>query len=144
MVSWPLPFDLKGLKGSLGLTGYYRRFVKGYGKIAWPLTQLLKKDSFQWEGEAQLAFEKLKQEMTSLSVLVVPCFDKDFVIETDASGKGLGAVLMQEGKLVAYMSHTLSNRAQKKSVYERKLVAIVLAVQKVAPLLTWKEVHDAY
>ena len=61
--------------------------------------------------EAQLAFENLKQAMTSLLVLVVPCFNKEFVINTDASGKRLGAVLMQEGKPMAYMSQTLSDRA---------------------------------
>ena len=130
MLEWPVSKDVKGLRGFLGLTGYYRKFVREYGKIVWPLTQQLKKDKFNWDDLAQKAFEKLKTAMTQVSVLAVPDFNKTFVVETDASGKGLGVVLMQEGQPVAYMSQTLSDKAITKSVYEKELMAMVLVIQK--------------
>ena len=130
MIDWPPPTNISGLRGFLGLTGYYRRFVKGYGEIAAPLTKLLQKNAFKWNEEANTAFENLKLAMTTLPVLALPDWNIPFIIETDASGVGLGAVISQNGHPIAFFSQKLSTRAQNKSIYERELMAVVLSVQK--------------
>ncbi|TYK23312.1 peroxidase 64 [Cucumis melo var. makuwa] len=124
MVNWPQPKDITGLRGFLGLTGYYRRFVKGYGEIAAPLTQLLQNNAFSRNEEAIVAFEQLKAAMTILSVLALPDWSLPFIIETDASYFGLGAVLSQNGYPIAFFSQKLSLKAQTKSIYERELMAV--------------------
>ncbi|GAA0174947.1 hypothetical protein LIER_28222 [Lithospermum erythrorhizon] len=125
MIDWPRPKHIKTLQSFLRLTGYYKRFVKGYGSIAKPLTDLLKKDAFKWTKESTMKFEILKQAMAYTLVLTMPNFSLPFVIETDASSKGLGAILMQEGRPISFLRKALSLEKLGTSVYEKELVALI-------------------
>ncbi|XP_058733199.1 uncharacterized protein LOC131604800 [Vicia villosa] len=96
ILDWPTPRSLSTLRGFLGLTGFYRRFVKDYATLAAPLTDLLRSTKFTWSTEADAAFTNLKRKMTDMPVLALPNFTKHFSIDTDASGVAIGAVLSQE------------------------------------------------
>ncbi|GAU42077.1 hypothetical protein TSUD_326550 [Trifolium subterraneum] len=135
VTNWPVPRNVKGVRGFLGLTGYYRKFIKDYDKIVRPLTELTKKDGFVWNENAQRAFDSLKKSLTTAPVLTLPDFNKDFVIECDASGEGIGAILMQDKKPVAYFSKALGVRNLTKSAYEKELMVVVLAIQHWRPYL---------
>ncbi|PNY08611.1 Ty3/gypsy retrotransposon protein [Trifolium pratense] len=130
VLDWPVPTNIKQLHGFLGLSGYYRRFIKGYASIAAPLTSLLKKDAFLWHHQATVAFQNLKEAITRAPVLALPDFQQQFALETDASGSGIGAILSQSKHPIAYFSMKLSPRMQKQSAYVRELYAITEALAK--------------
>jgi hypothetical protein len=128
--SWPRPSNVTQLRSFLGLTGYYRRFIEGYGIICRPLFNALKKDSFKWDNKQEASFQQLKQVMSTAPVLALPDFTKPFISETDASGLGIGAILMQRGQPIAFLSKTLGPKAQGASIYEKEAMAILEALKK--------------
>ena len=117
MLEWPAPATATELRAFLGLTGYYRKFVEKYGMLAKPLTVLLQKSTFTWTSEAQLAFDSLKQAMSNTPVLAIPDFSKPFCVETDACATGIGAVLLQDGHPLAFVSKALGPRTRGLSTY---------------------------
>ena len=135
MVAWPQPANISELRGFLGLTGYYRKFVRNYGLIARALTNLLKKGQFSWNAEAEEAFQTLKKAMTTTPILAMPNFNDTFIVETDASGNGIGAVLQQQGKPIAFMSRALGVSKCSWSTYAKEMLAVVEAIRVWRPYL---------
>jgi hypothetical protein len=113
----------------LGLAGYYCRFIKDYGAIAKPLTLLLRKGAFQWTERATRAFDALQQALTTALILQLPDFDQPFVVECDASGARVGAVLHQGSGAIAYFSRQIVDRHTHLAAYERELIGLVQAIR---------------
>jgi hypothetical protein len=128
---WLIPKSVKDLRGFLGLSRYYRRFILNYGKTAMPLTTLLQKQvESNWSSVADQAFNQLKTALVAAPVLALPDFGKPFTIETDTSGNGTGAILQQQGHLIAFTSKAMGKKNHLLSAYEKEFYVILFAVRK--------------
>jgi hypothetical protein len=105
ILNWKAPIDVRGIKSFIGMARYYRRFIEGFSKIARPMATLLEnKVEFKWTLKCQEAFEALREELTTAPVLVLHDVHKPFSVYCDACYNGLRCVMMQEGRVVAYLS----------------------------------------
>jgi hypothetical protein len=126
VLNWNPPKNVPEIRSFLGLAGYYRRFIEGFSKIVKPLTSLLEKGmKFKWDDKCQACFEELKKKLTTAPVLIMPNIHKGFDVYCDASRQGLGCVLMQEGKVVAYASRQVIKHEQNYPTHDLELAAIV-------------------
>jgi hypothetical protein len=129
VLTWPMPTSVRVVWAFLGLVGYYIRFIRDYDAIATPLTKLLRKDGFLRSPEADAAFHALQQALTMAPVLRLPDFDKEFIVECDASGTGFSVVLHQGDGAVAFFSKQITPRHAKLVAYERELIGLVQAMR---------------
>ena len=130
VVNWKPPRNVIKVRSFLGLAGYYRRFVRGFSVIASSLTKLLRKGiKFEWTDKCQNSFEQLKGMLVEAPVLTQPTSGKEYTLYSDASGIGLGCVLMQDGKVVAYASRQLKLHEQNYPTHDLELVAVVFALK---------------
>jgi hypothetical protein len=130
IMEWPVPKNAHEVRSFMGLAGYYRRFVEGFSKIAKPITTLQRKGvRYEWTEECDSAFIELKRLLTSAPILRVSDMEKDFTVCTDASKQGLGAVLMQDGGVIAYASRKLKKHEELYATHDLELAAVMLALK---------------
>ncbi|GJR03324.1 reverse transcriptase domain-containing protein [Tanacetum coccineum] len=128
--NWKAPRTPSEVRSFLGLAGYYRRFIENFSKIAKPLTVLTQKSkTFDWGEEQENAFQTLKGKLCDAPVLALPDGPEDFVVYCDASGLGLGCVLMQRGKVIAYASRQLKIHEKNYTTHDLELGAVVFALK---------------
>ncbi|WVZ98524.1 hypothetical protein U9M48_043954 [Paspalum notatum var. saurae] len=131
VLNWKQPQTVTEIRSFLGLAGYYRRFIKDFSKIAKPMTALTQKNAkFAWSPKCEEAFGTLKKLLTSAPVLAQPDITKPFDVYCDASGSGLGCVLMQEGRVIAYVSCQLRKHEVNYPTHDLELLAVVYALKK--------------
>nr|GEZ19254.1 hypothetical protein [Tanacetum cinerariifolium] len=128
--NWATPMTPTEVRQFLGLVGYYRRFIEGFSLISKPLTKLTQKNKkFEWEMEAEEAFQTLKQKLCCAPILALPAGSDDFVVYCDTSLRGFGAVLMQREKVIAYASRQLRTHEENYTTHDLELGAVVFALR---------------
>ena len=127
---WSRPTNITEIISFLGLAGYYRRFVKEFSKVASPMTNLLKKaNKFEWTEKCAKASQELRQRLTTAPILTLPMEGKEYTIYSDASKNGLGCVMMQEDKVVAYASREFKPYEQNYPTHDLELAVVVFALK---------------
>jgi hypothetical protein len=130
VLNWKLPTNISEIRNFLRLAGYYHRFILDFSKLAKPMTRLLEKGKvFKWTHDCHVSFEELKKRLTIAPVLVLPDLSKKFNIYCDASIRGLGCVLMQDGQVVSYASHQLRKHEENYPTHDLELAAVVHALK---------------
>ena len=130
MVNWKPPKNMSEVRSFLGLVGYNRKFVKGFSRIAAPLTKVTRKDvKYDLVDACQQSFEELKSRLTSAPVLAMPNGKDGFVVYSDASRQGLGCVLMQNDRVIAYASRHLKNHEENYPSHDLELAVVVFALK---------------
>ena len=139
---WPQPTTVTEVRSFLGLAGYYRRFVQNFSKISSALSPLTKKGKpFAWTPACEQSFQELKKRLVTAPVLTVPDVLGNLVVYSDASGEGLGCVLMQKGKVLAYASRQLKEYERNYPMHDLELVAVVFSLKTWRHYLYGKKVQ---
>ena len=141
VANWPVPTYKRDIQQFLGLANYYRRFIKDFARIARPLHKLTEKNAaFNWDKDCQSAFETLRNKLVSAPILAFPDLGRAFILDTDASDTGIGAVLSQVDdngaeQVVAYASKSLSRAERNYCVTRKELLAVVYFIHNFRPYL---------
>jgi hypothetical protein len=142
VLDWEPPKSVHQVRSFLGLVGYYRRFIPNFSKISKPITELLKKGTkYVWSKECDEAFQTLKKLLTTSPVLAQPDIVKPFDVYCDASGTGLGCVLMLEGRVISYSSRQLRCHEEHYPTHDLELAAVVMALRTWRHYLLGNVVH---
>jgi hypothetical protein len=130
ILNWKPPISVHEVRSFLGMAGYYHRFIHDFSKVAKPITELLKNQTkFVWSLECEKAFRILKKSLTTALVLAQPDIEKPFDVYCDASSIGLGCVLMQEGRVIAYASRQLKRHEEHYPTHDLELAVVVHALK---------------
>ena len=130
VMSWERQKSVFEIRSFLGLTGYCGRFIEDFSRLAAPMTRLAQKEvKFEWNDQYEKAFQELKKMLTSAHILIVPERGHGYTVYCDASKVGLGCVLMQSGRVVAYSSRQLKNHEQNYPTHDMELASVVFALK---------------